>query len=123
MKKRTNLGVLLTIFVWPWVYLLVAWARDGAVTQAAFGNSLAFFGMGVVSSLGLWWFVNRSRSRTTRISAVVGYLVLCPFGLTGALFSGLAFGVPVVGTAVYGGIPLVIGTAVGYFLGHRVSEE
>jgi len=122
MKKRTNLGVLLTIFVWPAVALLLAWARDGAVTQAAFGESLAFLGMGLVSALGLWWFLQRSRSRTTRISAVVGYLVLCPFGLVGALLPGLAFGAPLVGTAVYGGIPLVIGTAVGYFLGHRVSE-
>lgn len=121
--KRPYLTILLTIFVWPWVYLLLAWARDGAVMPAAFAESLAFFGVGVVSAVGLFWFMQRSRSRTTRISAVIGYLVACPFALVGALVPGLAFGLPVVGTAVYGGIPLLVGTAVGYFLGYRVSGE
>ena len=121
--KRPYLPPLFAIIAWPWVYLLIAWARDGALTQAVVGESFAFFGMGVVSALGLFWFMRRSRNQTTRISAVVGYLVLCPFALTGALFSGLAFGIPVVGTAVYGGIPLIIGTAIGYFLGYRVSEK
>ena len=123
MKKRANLGILLTIFVWPWVYLVVAWARDGAISSDAFGESLPFFGMGLLSALGLWWFVKRSENRVTRISAVIGYLVLCPFALSGALLSGLSFAIPMVGTAVFGGIPLIIGTAVGYFLGYRVSED
>ena len=39
-------------------------------------------------------------------SAVIGYLVLCPFGLSGALLSGLSFAIPMVGTAVFGGLPL-----------------
>lgn len=121
--KRPYLWLFVTIIIWPLIHLLVGLARfGGGLPQALFGEALAMLGMSVLAGGALIGLLQRAQNRTTRVSAVVGYLVLCPFAYAGALFSGLALGWPLVGTAVYGGIPLIVGTLVGYFLGFRVTE-
>lgn len=119
--ERPYLWLFVTILVWPLVHLLVGLARFGGLPQALFGEALAMLGMSVVSGGGLVWLMQRAANRTTRVSALVGYLVLCPFAYAGAVLGGLAWGWPVVGTAVYGGLPLVAGALAGYFLGYRVT--
>lgn len=121
--KRLYLWLAITIWVWPLVALLLALVRFGALPPTAWNQAISFLGMGLVSGIGLIWLMQRAGNHVIRTSAVVGYLVLCPFAFAGALLTGLAWAVPFLGTAVYGGIPLLIGAAVGYFLGYRVTEE
>lgn len=122
MLKRPVRWFALTLTGWPLVYLLLALIRDGALSGAELRSAAAFLGMGAVSGAALVWLMHRSANETTRISVLIGYLVLCPFAFAGGLFSGLALGVPLLGTAVYGGLPLVVGSLLGYFIGYRVTE-
>lgn len=50
------------------------------------------------------------------MSTIVGYLVACPVAFVGALFSGLMLP-PLVGTLIYGAVPLVVGTGIGFAVG------
>ncbi|MCP5094354.1 MAG: hypothetical protein GY943_02245 [Chloroflexi bacterium] len=103
--------------------MFISWIRYGAINGTAVQASISFLGIGLVSGVGLHLILQRTDNQAVRISAMVGYLVMCPFALVGALFAGLGFAIPIVGTAVYGGLPLLAGTAVGYFLAYRVTKE
>lgn len=102
--------------------LLLSLLRFGTLNSAAWGEAFSFLGMGLLSGAGLIWVLHRAPNHVIRTSALVGYLVMSPFAFAGALLSGLNWGVPLLGTAVYGGIPLLLGTAVGAFLGYRVTQ-
>lgn len=121
--KRFYLWLTISILAWPLAALILDLLRFGSLTAVAWSDAFAFLGMGLLSGGGLLWTMQRSPNHVIRTSALVGYLVLCPFAFSGALLSGLNWSVPFLGTAVYGGLPLLVGTAVGYFLGYRVTEE
>ena len=121
--KRTPLWLTITILVWPLSILLLNLLRFGGIDRLAWGQSASFLGMGLLSGAGLIWIMKRASNHVIRTSSVVGYLVVCPFAFAGALLTGLHWQVPFLGTAVFGGLPLLAGSAVGYFLGYRVTEE
>lgn len=121
--KRPYVWFAVATLAWPLTSLLLSLARFLSLPRTAWGEAAAFLGMGLVSAAALIGLMNRSRNKTTQISTVVGYLVLCPFAFSGALLSGLNWGVPILGTAVYGGATLAVGSLIGYFLGLRVTEE
>ncbi|MBV7334789.1 hypothetical protein KFU94_42430 [Chloroflexi bacterium TSY] len=56
--------------------------------------------------------LNKSVSQGQKVSTMVGYIVACPVAFVGALFGGLMLP-PLVGTLLYGAIPLVVGTGPG----------
>ncbi len=121
--KRTPLWLAISILAWPLTVLILNMLRFGQLNGMAWGQAASFLGMGLLSGCGLIWARLRSPNHVIRTSCVVGYLVVCPFAFSGALLSGLTWQIPFLGTAVLGGLPLLAGTAVGYFLGYRVTEE
>ena len=121
--KKTTLWLTISILAWPLVTLVLSYLRFGRLDGMAWGQAASFLGMGLLSGCGLIWAMQRSPNHIIRTSAVVGYLVACPFAFAGALLSGLMWQIPFLGTAVNGGIPLLMGTAVGYYLGYRATQE
>lgn len=121
--KRTPLWLTIAILAWPLAALLVNLLRFGRLDGMAWGQAGSFLGVGLLSGFGLIGTMLKSPNHIIRTSSLIGYLVVCPFAFAGALLTGLTWQSPFLGTAVHGGLPLLAGTAVGYFLGYRVTEE
>ena len=118
--NRSYFWVLPLGILWSVIQLVIFVARFGRLHATVLGESLYFAPVGIVSGIVLVYLLQRADNRTTRISTTVGYLVASPFALIGSLASGLLFH-PLLGVTLFGSIPLVLGTAVGYYLGRRVT--
>lgn len=120
--KRPSLVWLINLTVlWPLVQVLIFRLRFGRLPPL-FPDSLVFAPMGFLSGFFLLALLGRTQNRTTRISAVVGYLVACPIAIVGALGGGLMLP-PLLGVTIFGAVPLIAGTAVGYWLGYLVAHD
>lgn len=84
-------------------------------------EALYFIPMGILSAGFLIFLMQRAANRTTRISAIIGYLVACPFALVGSLGGGLILD-PLIGVTIMGTVPLILGTAAGYALGKLATD-
>jgi hypothetical protein len=116
------LWVIPFAFCWPLIHLAVFSARFGSLPPGGVADSLVFLPMSLVSGAVLAVLVWRARSRERRISTVAGYLAVSPCAFCGSLMSGLSFSQPT-GTLIYGAIPLIVGTSVGYLVGRAWDHQ
>ena len=112
------LWIIPLALLWPALHNLVFIARFGRVPDGGLGELLVFLPMGIVSGAVLLWFVGKARSRVRKTTTVLGFLAASPFAFVGSLLGGLIFE-SVIGTLIYGVLPLAAGSALGYFLGKR----
>ena len=85
-------------------------------------ETLYFVPMGILSGGFLIFLTQKAANRATRVSAIVGYLVACPFALIGSLGGGLLLH-PLIGVTIMGALPLILGSAAGYALGKLATDE
>lgn len=112
------LWLLPLALLWPVLHTLVFVARFGRLPDGGMGETLVFLPMGILSGAVLLWFLGRARSRGRKVSTALGFLAACPFAFVGSLLGGLIFD-PVIGTLIYGVLPLAAGAGLGYALGSR----
>ena len=122
--NRSYLWSLPIALAWPLAKSLIFFYRFEQLPVDLFQSSLIFLPMGLISAIALIYLVQRADSFSRKASTIFGYLLASPFALIASMFSGLIFS-PFVGPLIYGAIPLVIGTAIGYVIGglmgnHRV---
>ncbi|MCP4362092.1 MAG: hypothetical protein GY796_29135 [Chloroflexi bacterium] len=120
MKRPTPWFILLS-FIWPAVQILFFWLRFGRPPDSVI-ESLYFLPMGMISAGFILFLMNRAKNRTVKVSTAIGYLVACPFAMIGSLGGGLVIH-PLIGVTLFGSIPLLLGSAAGYWLGKLPTEN
>ena len=116
MKNLWTISLTLLALFWPFIHILVLIARFGQFPSDRLVDSAIFLPMGVVSAGALVVLFQMAQTRGPKVGAIVGYSLTIPVAFVGSLFSGLMFP-PLVGTLLYGALPLVLGTVLGYVLG------
>ncbi len=107
--------VCLTV-AWPAIQLVVFWVRFNRLPAGGPAESLVFAPMGLVAGCVAVWLWVRATTRRQRWRVVVGYVIASPIALLGSLLGGLVLS-SVWGPFVYGGIPLVAGSVIGFSAG------
>jgi hypothetical protein len=120
MKRHYGWFFLLSL-IWPLVQVLIFGLRFQRLPDNIW-ESFYFLPMGILSAAFLLFMLGKSAERTTRVSTAVGYLVACPIALVGGLGGGLVLP-PLLGVTLFGAVPLMVGTAVGYGMGQLVSSS
>jgi hypothetical protein len=119
MMKRHYVWFIFLSLIWPLMQILIFGLRFQRLPDNIW-ESLYFLPMGVISAAFLLFMLGKTAVRTTRVSTAVGYLVACPIALVGGLGGGL-FLIPLLGVTLFGSVPLMLGTAVGYGIGNLVA--
>jgi hypothetical protein len=120
MKKTPYWVALALGLLGPAGYLITFTMRFNRLEGQQFRESLQTFLPIALGGLFLVWLLNRAANARTRRLAWAGFLLLLPFGLFGAFIGGM---LGILGVILYGGIPLVIGAALGYGLGRLLSRR
>ena len=118
--KRNYVWLIFLSLIWPLVQVLIFGLRFQRLPDNIW-DSLYFLPMGLISAAFLLFMLGKTAVRATRVSTVVGYLVACPIALVGGLGGGLVLH-PLLGVTLFGAVPLMVGTAVGYSMGKLVSS-
>ena len=117
--KRPYLWFTILSLVWAVLQTAVFFLRFDRLPPLR--EALYFVPMGILSAGFLIYLTQRAANRATRTSAIVGYLVACPFALVGSLGGGLIIH-PLIGITLLGAIPLILGSAAGYALGKLATD-
>ena len=105
----------LTLF-WPIMQSMVSLIRFGHLPLAGLSFSLVFIPMSLVSGIVFLLLWTRFVKRPQRMGILLGYALASPIALMGSLLSGLVYQ-PIVGTLLWGAVPLAIGMAIGLLVG------
>ena len=119
--KRHYLWFFFLSLIWPLMQVLIFGLRFQRLPDNIW-ESLYFLPMSIISAAFLLFLLDKTAERTTRVSTAVGYLVACPIALVGGLGGGLVLS-PLLGVTLFGAVPLLLGTAVGYGMGKLVSSS
>ena len=114
------LGVL--SFAWPLIHLATAIIRFGQSFEGGFAEALIFLPMGAVSGGLLIYLLEEGKTRRQKLLTATGYLLGTPLAFLGSLLGGLVLA-PAIGTTLFGGLPLVIGSLIGFWLGREKQKE
>jgi len=107
---------------WPVLQLAVFWLRFQRLPPGGLSESLVFVPMGLVAGATAAVLMNRATTPRQRSSVVWGYLAATPIAFVGALLGGLVLP-GIWGPLVAGGIPLVLGSLVGFAVGRSASND
>lgn len=119
VMKRPYLWFTILSIIWAVVHSAIFFLRFSNTPPLL--DTLYFVPMGIFSGAVLIYLAQRAPNRQTRVSAIVGYLVACPFAFFGSLAGGLLH--PLIGVTLLGAIPLILGTLAGYALGKLATDE
>lgn len=111
--------VAVSTILWPVVHILVFIARFPQ-NPVPYGELLGFVLMGLIPGILAANWLQESKSRGQRIAVVAGYAIASPIAFIGSLGGGL-FLTPWLGATIFGGLPLILGSWLGYLLGRRLS--
>jgi hypothetical protein len=114
--------VLVFAFAWPVNPLLLVVASGEKGPPGGIAEGFVFVPMGLLTAAVLAFFMWQAETPQRRASTAIGYLVVSPCALFGALMSGLIYPQPL-GTMLYGAIPLVIGTIAGFLIGSWLARQ
>lgn len=110
--------VALSTLAWPALELAVFWLRFGRLPPEGAGASLVFAPMGLAAGVVAAVLLGRASSPRQRRAVIWGYVAASPLAFVGALLGGLVLP-GVWGPLVAGGIPLAVGSIVGYIAGRE----
>jgi hypothetical protein len=116
--SRKIVGILISGLAWPALQYLVGLLRfGGSNPNLSYMAALRDFGlMGLVA--GLLYFMLRDRAKNPRQQrfTTLGYWVASPFAFVGMLAGGLILP-PILGSLLFGCVPLLIGGGLGNLVG------
>jgi hypothetical protein len=113
--------VITSTLGWPALELAVFWLRFHHFPPNGPGESLIFVPMGLAAGLVAAFLLARSSTNRQRRSVLWGYLIASPFAFVGALLGGLALP-GVWGPLVAAGVPLAMGSLIGFVAGRARAE-
>lgn len=119
--KQPILWFTLLSLIWPTLQIVIFNLRFQRMPDNV-AESFYFLPMGLISAAFIVWLMKRAPNHTTRVSTAVGYLVACPFALVGSLGGGLVLH-PLIGVTLFGALPLILGSAAGYWLGKLPTTD
>ena len=117
--KRPYLWFTILSIIWAVVHTAIFFLRFSKTPPLI--EAIYFIPMGILSGGLLIYLAQKAPNHQTRVSAIVGYLVMCPFAFFGSLAGGLLH--PLFGVTLLGAIPLILGTLAGYALGKLATDE
>jgi hypothetical protein len=120
--NRTYLWSLPIGLAWPIAKSLIFFYRFEELPVQLLQSSLIFLPMGLVSALVLLFLVRRAENISRKAGTIFGYLLASPFALIASMFSGLLLS-PLIGPLIYGAIPLLLGSLVGYIIGGFMGSQ
>lgn len=120
-RNQSFLAVAASAFLWPVIHVVVFVLRfpEGPLDYV---GALVFYPMGFIAGLFAVFWINKSVSARQKMFVVLGYLALTPLAFWGSLGGGLLFH-PVIGSAIIGPIPLVLGCWIGFVIGRRITPK
>jgi hypothetical protein len=77
--------------------------------------------MGMISGVVLVHLLLQAETKTQTKGVIIGYILASPIAFLGALVGGLHLP-PAIGTIIYGGLPLILGSLVGYVVTNRTTQ-
>jgi hypothetical protein len=86
-----------------------------------YSELLGFLLMGLIPGIPVANWLRESKSRGQRIAVIAGYIIASPIAFIGSLGGGL-FMTPWLGATIFGGLPLILGSWLGYWLGKRLNK-
>ena len=96
--------------------------RFGQSFAGGFAEALIFLPMGAVSGGLLLYLLAQATTRRQKRVSIIGFLLATPMGFMGSLLGGLILS-PVLGTTLFGGLPLVVGSVIGFWFGREKLKE
>ncbi|MGV8083350.1 MAG: hypothetical protein AB2L09_06945 [Coriobacteriia bacterium] len=114
-----RLGALIALtLAWPLIQLAVFLIRFGQLPPNGLSEALVFLPMGLVAAVVAVWLWSRAATQRQKRSIVYGYLIASPIAFFGSLLGGLVLP-GIWGPLLFGAVPLIIGSWLGYLLGRR----
>ena len=120
MKKNWGWMLVLTILM-PLFYFLWVISDDTLfLAETMFLPGLIFAPVGFVGAWVMFWLLNKSKSTIQKRATVVAFTLFFPIAFFSSLFSTIAF--YWLGPLIFGIIPLVAVTAIGYWIGGLLAS-
>jgi hypothetical protein len=113
--------ILASTVLWPAIHIVVFMLRFPQ-NPVPYGELLGFVLVCLIPGVLVAKWLQESKSRIQRIGVLLGYVVASPFAFLGSLGGGL-FLTPWLGATIFGGIPLLLGSALGFWLGGRLTRQ
>ncbi len=108
-------------FIYPAIQIVIFMVRFGHLPVELALQSLIFMPTGLISGLVLIALLRRCKSFIRKICTCLGYLLITPLAILGSLLGGLVLP-PLLGATLYGTVPLIIGSALGYWVGGIIEK-
>ena len=116
MQRLVPGAVLIGLtLVWPVLHGIVFRLRFGHLPEAGLAGPAVFLPMGFVSAVTFVWFWHLS-GYSSPSWILLGYMAAVPLAFVGSLFGGLLMP-GIVATVVFGAVPLIVGSFLGYRYG------
>ena len=125
MPKIPNLNYKLIAcltLLWPILQIFVFRLRFSSVDLAMALESLQFLPLGLLSGLSMDFFLKGAKTNRQKLAILLGYILAIPTAIFTSLLGGLVFNL-VIGTTVFGFIPLVIGMFLGFLIAKRIDKQ
>jgi hypothetical protein len=119
MKKRLLWMLFLTL-LFPITNLVIYTVRFQAPDGRLYLESLVFAPIGLIGGLIFFYFYDKAHRRVQKNSIIAGFLLAMPLAALGGLMGGL---LGLVGTIVFGALPLAAGIVLGAWFGAMLAEE
>jgi len=115
-------AVICLTLAWPAVQLGIFWLRFRRLPPDGAAESLVFVPMALVAAVVVVWLWGIAASPRQKRLVAAGYAIATPFALLGSLLGGLVLA-GAWGPLVFGGIPLVAGSCIGFALGRARGSD
>lgn len=123
MKRPISyLWAIPALLLFPVLQLLIFYLRFHNMPAEMFKQSLVFAPIGLISVAVLIYFLRKSDVKPLKKGSIIGFLVALPYSLFSSMFAGL-INTSFIFIGIYGSIPLIIGTALGFVISKRFVKK
>lgn len=120
-KKPSYLWLIPLSFSIPALQIVLGILRFAWIPLRHLATSLVFVPTGLLAGFVLITLMRQAGNEKHRKSTLLGFLFALPVAIYMTLIAGLIVH-PLIGTALLGPIPLIIGATIGYMVGRKHKE-
>ena len=119
--KRIYLWLIPLSLVWPLAQLIIFYLRFQSLPPNGIAEAFVFLPFGLLAAFIFIFAWDKAVTKKQKWLSVLGYLLTSPIALIAAIGGGLLH--PYLGPAIYGAVPLIIGTSLGFFIGRLLNRN